>query len=390
MAPRRPHNKSRNGCDTCKQRRVKCDERGPPCQRCLTRGAQCRYSTRATGDSPQSPAIPSGLESTHAHTPPHSPSLVPSPDQSSKSPVRLLELELLHRYSTKTYKGFALLSSDEELWQSFAVKEALKFEFLMKEIFALAALHKATEIPESASEYINYALEWKNEALALAHNALQNINQGNSGAVFMFSIMTMIFAIVPPLSVPGITFRSPLENLLVLFEFQKGTASLAGICRHWLETSPFGWIFGLKPPENTVRVNENFDIAITRLKELNASYTENPPTDSVVYSNAINSLSFCSVGSRGRVLAWLTMAGQDFLSKLKEEEPMALLILIHWAVLLESLNDLWWAKNAGKRLVEDVVVVLEKVAFSSGARRLPGWAEAVGWARWEAGVRAGG
>lgn len=69
---------------------------------------------------------------------------------------------------------------------------------------------------------------------------------------------------------------------------------------------------------------------------------------------------------------------------------MALLILIHWAVLLESLNDLWWAKNAGKRLVEDVVVVLEKVAFSSGARRLPGWAEAVGWARWEAGVRAGG
>lgn len=142
--------------------------------------------------------------------------------------MRLLELELLHRYSTKTYKGFALLSSDEELWQSFAVKEALKFEFLMKEIFALAALHKATEIPESASEYINYALEWKNEALALAHNALQNINQGNSGAVFMFSIMTMIFAIVPPLSVPGITFRSPLENLLVLFEFQKGTASLAG------------------------------------------------------------------------------------------------------------------------------------------------------------------
>lgn len=142
--------------------------------------------------------------------------------------MRLLELELLHRYSTKTYKGFALLSSDEELWQSFAVEEALKFEFLMKEIFALAALHKATEIPESASEYINYALEWKNEALALAHNVLQNINQGNSKAVFMFSIMTMIFAIVPPLSVPGIKFRSPLENLLVLFEFQKGTASLAG------------------------------------------------------------------------------------------------------------------------------------------------------------------
>lgn len=142
--------------------------------------------------------------------------------------VRLLELELLHRYSTKTYKGFALLSSDEELWKSFAVEEALKFEFLLKEILALAALHKATEVFESASKYLKHALEWKNDALVLAHDALQNINRGNSGAVFMFSIMTMIFAIVPPLSVPGVKSGSPFENLLVLFEFQKGTASLAG------------------------------------------------------------------------------------------------------------------------------------------------------------------
>ena len=132
-----------------------------------------------------------GLGSTHAHTPFHSPSLVLSPSQSSKASVRLLELELLYRYS-KTYKGFALLLSDEELWESFAVEEALKFEFLMMEILVLAALHKATEVPESASEYVKYALEWKNEALVLAHDALQNINQGNSGAVFIFSIMTMI------------------------------------------------------------------------------------------------------------------------------------------------------------------------------------------------------
>lgn len=163
---------------------------------------------------------------------------------------------------------------------------------------------------------------------------------------------------------------------------------ITDICKHWLETSPFGWIFGSKSPDNDVRVNENLDIAIKRLKELNASYTERSGTDPTVYSNAISNLSFCSVGSRGRVLAWLAMAGPDFVTKLKEEEPMALLILIHWAVLLESLKDLWWAKNAGKRLMEDVVAVLEKVAFSSGARRWPGWAEAVGWARWEAGVGA--
>ena len=80
------------------------------------------------------------------------------------------------------------------------------------------------------------------------------------------------------------------------------------------------------------------------------------------------------------------MAGQDFLAKLKDGEPMALLILLHWGVLLETLSELWWAKNAGKRLVEDVAVLLEKVAYSSSSGCGPKWADAVGWARWEAGI----
>jgi hypothetical protein len=120
------------------------------------------------------------------------------------------------------------LSPDQGFWQVFAVEQALKFDFLMKEIFALAALHKATETPESALKYVNHALEYQNEALALSHPILQNINQENSGAVFIFSIMTVIFEIVPPESVPGVNFKSPLENILALFEFQKGTASLVG------------------------------------------------------------------------------------------------------------------------------------------------------------------
>ena len=137
-------------------------------------------------------------------------------------------MELLHFYSTKTYQGFALLSPGQDVWQVFAVEEALKFDFLMKEILALAALHKAVEKPELSLEYVSRALEWQNQALVLSRSALQNLNQENSDAVFIFSIMAMVFAIVPPESVPGISLKSPLENILVLFEFQKGTTSVAG------------------------------------------------------------------------------------------------------------------------------------------------------------------
>lgn len=41
---RKFHNKSKNGCDTCKKRRVKCDETKPICIKCQNMGIDCHYS----------------------------------------------------------------------------------------------------------------------------------------------------------------------------------------------------------------------------------------------------------------------------------------------------------------------------------------------------------
>ncbi|ODV96160.1 hypothetical protein PACTADRAFT_2456 [Pachysolen tannophilus NRRL Y-2460] len=42
-AKRKYHTKSRNGCATCKKRRVKCDERHPICSKCEHMGIECIY-----------------------------------------------------------------------------------------------------------------------------------------------------------------------------------------------------------------------------------------------------------------------------------------------------------------------------------------------------------
>lgn len=41
---RKFHNKSKNGCDNCKRRRVKCDEGKPACQKCLNMKLECVYT----------------------------------------------------------------------------------------------------------------------------------------------------------------------------------------------------------------------------------------------------------------------------------------------------------------------------------------------------------
>ncbi|KAL6233071.1 hypothetical protein BDW75DRAFT_246825 [Aspergillus navahoensis] len=48
---RRTHQKSKNGCTTCKKRRVKCDERKPTCQRCQKYGASCLYNNKSSTSS---------------------------------------------------------------------------------------------------------------------------------------------------------------------------------------------------------------------------------------------------------------------------------------------------------------------------------------------------
>ncbi|KAE9379483.1 hypothetical protein N431DRAFT_397868 [Stipitochalara longipes BDJ] len=45
LRKRQPHRKSRYGCATCKQRKVKCDETTPACLNCTKRNLQCSFKT---------------------------------------------------------------------------------------------------------------------------------------------------------------------------------------------------------------------------------------------------------------------------------------------------------------------------------------------------------
>ena len=48
---RKFHQKSRNGCLTCKKRRVKCDEQRPVCQKCQHMNLTCGYATNGNDGS---------------------------------------------------------------------------------------------------------------------------------------------------------------------------------------------------------------------------------------------------------------------------------------------------------------------------------------------------
>ncbi|KAK0736096.1 hypothetical protein B0T21DRAFT_450927 [Apiosordaria backusii] len=133
---RRPHKKSRNGCQPCKQRRKKCDELKPRCTRCVDRDLNCQYQSRRQRPEEEGwrPVSPSQSRS---------PSIIPVHGIDSMTPD---ELELLRHYLTHTSRIIPYDGDDLYALQEGFPSLAFRCRTLMNSILALAAVCKCHDI----------------------------------------------------------------------------------------------------------------------------------------------------------------------------------------------------------------------------------------------------
>ena len=58
------------------------------------------------------------------------------------------------------------------------------------------------------------------------------------------------------------------------------------------------------------------------------------------------------------VTIWAVRVSDQFVGALKRNDPLALVIVAHYAVLLYGIRDQWWAKGRGKAFVEAIAHML--------------------------------
>lgn len=127
------------------------------------------------------------------------------------------------------------------------------------------------------------------------------------------------------------------------------------------------------------------------------SLAENGPATAIApgtYQNAVMQLRVCWKEEakdtiKGIAMAFPSLAAQDFAVAVSESEPMALLILMHWAVLLDKLDrvdKLWWAKSVGEDLMIEISDRL--LESQSEVATMPEFWESVAWAREKVGLPA--
>ncbi|KLJ06956.1 hypothetical protein EMPG_17564 [Blastomyces silverae] len=428
MQKRISHNKSRRGCLNCKKRHVKCDEQGPPCANCVVRKSDCAYqlpaakpkvtrkkrtttalATLSKNDSSnsrqQSPEetsdSPPGLSSRTASNCSLAihPSSSPVAFSSTTESNRLLELELLHRWTTRTWMGLYSIPADEPYMQIVLPRAALKEGYVMNSLLAAAAVDLALSSNESESAtYFCAALEYSNKASAGFRSQLENINQDNLHLLYHLAALSAIMQFVLPNRQQTI-----LERIEIIFNLMLGALSIAMFNVKWLTDAPCSSRDILKYTPLSLDILDSDTIAALEKLSTVARQIRVPASrPTAVYAGEETSLaseeylltlaqlkySFREDASgrvKGYFLSNMCIGGQGFVTAIKKREPMALFMLMYLGVLIDRASKdymTWWVGPAGRELIEEVSGILEH----SSIAQIPEGREGMSWTRQQVGL----
>ncbi|KIW18387.1 hypothetical protein PV08_02675 [Exophiala spinifera] len=384
MAQRRTHSKNKTGCINCKKRHIKCDELGPPCANCRVRNVEC--GQEPPGLSTRSPRPRSQLAGEKTL-------------QASVAIVgdRISELELFHRWSTDTYQSFRITPGDGDVWRLMVPQEALTYPFLLNAIFSITALHVATMTRPSRSQaYELAALEYQNLAITTFQASNLRVTAANHQAVFAFSVLNMALAVALPYHLPRDNNPTNIrQELPTMFGLLQGVVSIFSSARTWLSTGAFQGLVDRRMPHMCRdELDHEHRTAMDRLRLANdegyrllCSDGASSPLRAVSYheSNlaAIESLEqlfLWETGADSRsCLRWLATLEGTIIDAISDHEPVAMLVTMHWAILLNKLGETrWWGKSCGKMLVTELSMTLKPL--------MPQWEPAISWVHQQVGL----
>ncbi|KAH6879862.1 C6 zinc finger protein [Thelonectria olida] len=340
--PRIPHTKSRRGCNLCKKRKVKasCDEQRPSCFNCTRLQEICEYRT-----------LPPVLRSVSKQ------SILSASDR-----INLQDLELFHVYSTSTYATLSLSPTLRDFWKITVPHLAFQYEYLMREIFALSALHLARHRPEHRDSYMSTALTHHQVASREALKLLQDVRNENVACLFMFSALTIPITLATPKrdsfgEIPA--DEGSFEDWIYLIQ---GTKQLRDILGADISESPLAPLlkFGaerweLQCPSTVTDIYRN-DMLCELQNRINVHVED--PGRLCIYTETINSLrsaAYCSINWEGAdAFVWIYRCIDGFLPLLELSTQEALAILAHFCVMVKKAETQWWLQGWADRIISEV------------------------------------
>ncbi|PVH86717.1 hypothetical protein DL98DRAFT_510753 [Cadophora sp. DSE1049] len=368
---RRAHRKSRNGCRSCKQRKVKCDEAQPSCSFCTKHCIDCQY-----------PIITSGSLATQ-HTAESNVSVPRSASAILSTPVipasypaghnwSTRDLELLHFYTTSTCFTISNLPHSQQLWQQAIPQLAFSHPILLRSLLAVSALHLIRSSPDREYEFRLEASEHYGFAVQEFRAAISQVTEGNCHAAFGCAVFIFIYAWASSHGRCKVFLSSEphtdddgsaVEWVRVL---RGATKSTVGISYDTMVGGPLGKLFFLWDAD-ALSVADSCAEDIAKLDALATLWIPRPETLSVDETKALDEtlsllretyVAMATMGDRidtaSACLSWPIRASDLYLDLVAKQSPQALVLLAHYSLLLNMCGDLWWLHGMSRKLLQEV------------------------------------
>ncbi|ETS81539.1 hypothetical protein PFICI_06541 [Pestalotiopsis fici W106-1] len=386
--PRRKSRKVRSGCRVCKRRKIK----KPSCRNCIKHSATAACAAAAAPTAAGAVARPDvNLNSSSS---PANGSL------SHASPLSLdpIQLQLLHNYSTSTCYTLSSYVPLRTMWRISVPQLGFSTSFVMRAILALSALHMAhnTRTPSSAERYLSIARCEHDAALRTATELLRNVTAANCAPLFIFSIITFFYTMASPRPAAHMLLLdgSGVPDWLVLL---RGLRHISEAAADELLAGPFAAAFAFGRmrldqcqslrstlPPSSAWFSTVASVQLATLRQLVAVAVAESQTLLTLYLDTIDTLEMCFAKAQNRlptmdlrtldandssttsdakettlVLAWPYLASNEYIEMLGQRQGVAMVILAHYCVLLQSLNGCWWMQGWPSYLIENIWQALD-------------------------------
>jgi hypothetical protein len=298
----------------------------------------------------------------------------------SMSPVALpanftmLDLELLHFWTTQSIASFVDFPSCINLFQTTVVELGFSHPFLMHEILSLAALHLSNLRPDKASIYRHASDTHFATGLSLFQPAIRNLSDENCHACYAFSTMVFTHAWASqdpdkPSAIFFVPSSSTPQDLDVVHvqwvKLHRGSHEILQKRSALLREGPLEPLFtpwkGLdrNGPHPLPTVEEEQLSALSALAAASSLSAEQKLTLNEMLQKVRRVFSILAynpkISQLSAVMSWFSMLSEDYLKMLEEKIPEALLIVVFYCVALKRAEHMWWVKGKGENLLRTVM-----------------------------------
>ncbi|KAH7009028.1 C6 zinc finger domain-containing protein [Ilyonectria destructans] len=373
MPLRLGHKKSRRGCQRCKKRRVKCDEK-KPCTACINHGVTCSL-TEDFGDSPLAASksnAPLGKTNTSPKIRVSSPAdpclhfgqrLTSSATDSVFRGTWAIDLELIHHFTATTCHTLPRAGKLKQIWQVEVPKSGTKYPFVMHQILAVSALHLGHLHPENRQRFVSYASRHQFVAVAGLRKLINSITPEDCEALFSASSMLSLSAYatfsqridsVEAAAIPTI------EDIIHVFSLVRGGNQVLICSEGALHQGSFSPIFEQQPQTGSTPFLAELveQLGLLRVQMSSCTHNEILSREIDWFLRWIRQCSATTNEPELRIaITWSIDLSTEYISLLHQKEQSALTLLAYYCVVVSATEASgWymenWSKNALRAIAD--------------------------------------